>query len=175
MSKSTARGPRGRHPDLWRAEASRWVYAAFDSPYAKLLAYKHEREPGIEQAEVVEAAEVPDRTAAIALAHPYLDRHAAEAAGRTGLEVHVRPPEAELRDEGVYEVPAEIVAEARRLGLKGNVAAQIRRMVLDATLSIDGRANLQAGRYLLRVERDRVTWIAEADLARRRRRGGRST
>ena len=67
-------------------------------------------------------------------------------------------------------MPPETIAQARRLGLKGDVAAQIRRMVLEeATLSSDPRANLQAGRLLLRVERNQVTWIGPVDLPRRRR------
>ena len=98
-------------------------------PVRPLLASKHERGPGIEQGEELEAAEVPDRAAAIALAHQYLDKHAEEAAGRTSLEIHIRPPATELRDPELYEVPPEIVAQARRLGLKGDVAAQIKRMV----------------------------------------------
>ena len=111
--------------------------------YAQLLASKHERGPGIEQGEELEAAEVPDRAAAIALAHQYLDRHAEEAVGRTTLEVHIRPPARELRRPELYEVPPEVVAQARQLGLKGDVAAQIKRMVGEADLGIDQRGNLK--------------------------------
>ena len=63
----------------------------------------------------------------------------------------------------------ETVVQARKLGIKGDVVAQVRRMVLEATLSSDERGNLQAGRWLLRVERNRVTWIGPADLPRQRR------
>ena len=41
--------------------------------------------------------------------------------------------------------------------------------------STEGRANLQARGYLLRLERDVVTWIGETDTQRRHRRGKRST
>ena len=90
-----------------------------------------------------------------------------------GLEVHIRPPASELRDADLYEVPPEVVAQARRLGLKGDVAAQIRRMIVEADLSADGRDNLQARGYLLRIERGRVSWIGETDTQRQHRRGKR--
>ena len=95
--------------------------------------------------------------------------------GRTSLEVHIRPPARELRDADLYEVPPEVVAQARRLGLKGDVAAQIKRMVGEADLSTDGRGNLKTHQYLLRIERGVVTWIGETDTQRRHRRGKRST
>src|SRR3954470_17815945 len=153
MTTSTIESPSGRHRDLWRVEANRWFYSEFATAYARLLASRYERGPGIEQGEELEAAEVPDRAAAIALAHQYLDRHAEEAVGRTSLEVHIRPPANELRHAELYEVPAEVVAQARRLGLKGNVAAQIKRMVGEADLGIDERGNLKTHQYLLRIER----------------------
>ena len=175
MAKSTTESPSGRHPDLWRVEANRWVYSEFATPYARLLASKHERGPGLEQGEELEAAEVPDLDAAIVLAHEYLDRHAEEAVGRTSLEIHIRPPARELKDADLYEVPPEVVAQARRLGLKGDVAAQIKRMIQEADLTTDGRANLKTHQYLLRIERGVVTWIGETDTPRRHRRGKRST
>ena len=60
--------------------------------------------------------------------------------GRTSLEVHIRPPANELRHAELYEVPPEVVAQARRLGLKGNVAAQIKRMVGRPTSAPTGGA-----------------------------------
>ena len=76
MTKSTIESPSGRHRDLWRVEANRWIYSEHATPYEHLLASRCERGPGIEQGEEIEAAEVADRAAAIALAHQYLDRHA---------------------------------------------------------------------------------------------------
>ena len=76
MAKSTTESPSGRPPTLWRVEANRWVYSEYTTPYERLLASKHQRGPGIEQGEELEAVDVPDRAAAIALAHQYLDRHA---------------------------------------------------------------------------------------------------
>jgi hypothetical protein len=144
-------------------------------PYERLLARRYERGPGIEQGEEQEAAEVPDRAAAIALAHQYFDRHAEEAVGRMGLEIHIRPPAMQLRDTDLYEVPPAVVAQARRLGLKGSVAAQIRSLIQEADVSTDRRGNLQARGYLLRVERGVVTWIGETEAQRRHRCGKRST
>jgi hypothetical protein len=146
MAKSTIKSPSGRHRDLWRVEANRWIYSKLGSRYEQLLARKHDPVTGVQQGEELESADVPDRATAIALAHQYLDKHAEEAAGRAGLEIHIRPPEAELFDPKVYEVPPETVAQARRLGLKGDVTAQIRRMVLEeATLSSDlGRTSRPA-------------------------------
>ena len=151
MAKSTTESPSGRHRDLWRVEANRWVYSEYATPYERLLASKHQRGPGLEQGEELESADVPDRAAAIALAHQYLDRHAEEAVGRTSLEIHIRPPARELKDSSLYEVPPETVAQARRLGLKGDVAAQIKRMVVEADLTTDGRGNLKTHQYVLRI------------------------
>lgn len=104
MVKSTIESPSGRHPDLWRVEANRWVYSEYATPYERLLASKHQRGPGLEQGEEIEAADVPDRAAAIALAHQYLDKHAEEAMGRASFEVHIRPPARDLRHADLYEV-----------------------------------------------------------------------
>src|SRR3954468_12294668 len=102
MTKSTMESPSGRHRDLWRVEANRWIYSEFGSVYDLLLAKKGEMGPGDERGERVESADVPDRASAIALAHRYLDQHVEEAVGRTSLEIHVRPPETELKDPSTY-------------------------------------------------------------------------
>src|SRR3954463_11168771 len=169
MMKSTMESPSGRHRDLWRGEAVRWIYSEFGSVYDLLLAKKGEMGPGDERGERVESADVPDGAAAIALAHRYLDQHVEEAAGRMSLEIHIRPPETELQDLSAYVVPREIVERARELGVEGDIEAEVKRMARDAILCTHERANLQADLFFLRVERDRVVWIAKAEKPRRRR------
>ena len=172
--KSTTEGPSGRHPDLWRVDDNRWVYSEYATPYERLLARSYERVPGIEQGETLETADLPDRASAIELACEYIRRHAEEAVGRTTVDVRIAPPDFDRRGFH-YEVPPEVMAQARRLGLKGDVAAQIRSLIQEADVSSDGRGNLQACGYLLRIERGVVTWIGETDTQRRHRRGKRST
>ena len=125
--------------------------------------------PGDERGERVESTDVPDRASAIALAHRYLDRHMEEAAVRMSLEIHIRPPQTELKDLSAYTVPPEIVEQARELGVGGDVEAEVKRMARDAILCTHERANLQADLFFLRVERDRVVWMAKAEKPRRRR------
>ena len=43
MAKSTTESPSGRHRDLWRVEANRWIYSKFGSRYEQLLARKDDR------------------------------------------------------------------------------------------------------------------------------------
>ena len=67
------------------------MYSEFATAYARLLASRYERGPGIEQGETLETADLPDRASAIELACEYIRRHAEEAVGRTSLEVPPRP------------------------------------------------------------------------------------
>jgi hypothetical protein len=49
------------------------------------------------------------------------------------LEVHIHPPERELRDESLYQVSDEVLAQARQLGLEDDVEKQVQRMARDGT------------------------------------------
>src|SRR5919106_456028 len=124
---------RTRHPTMWVAEVLRWEFRAHESEYQRLLAKKGEKGPGVQLGETIARAEVPDRPYAIAIAHHLLDRHAEEAAGRMSLEVHVHPPERDVEDETAYKVPKEVLEQARRLGVEGDVEQQIKRMARDGT------------------------------------------
>jgi hypothetical protein len=150
---------RTRHPTLWTVDALRWEFREHESEYQRLLAKKGEKGPGVQLGETIDRAEVPDRPYAIAIAHHLLDRYAEEAAGRMSLEVHVHPPEQDVEDENAYKLTDEVLEQARKLGVEGDVEQQVRRMARDATPYTHPKANLRHGRFILKVEGNAVTWI----------------
>jgi hypothetical protein len=154
---------RTRHPTMWTTEALRWEFREHESEYQRLLARKGEKGPGVQLGETIERVEVPDRPFAIAIAHHLLDRHAQEAAGRMSLEIHVHPPEQDVEDENAYRVPQEVLEQARKLGIEGDVEAQIKRMARDATPHADPKANLRHGRFALKLEGNNVVWLGLAE------------
>jgi len=154
---------RTRHPTLWSVEVVRWEFRAHESEYQRLLAKKGEKGPGVQLGETIERVEVPDRAYAVAIGSYLVHRHAEEAAGRMSLEIHVHPPQQDVEDENAYRVTEEVLEQAKKLGVEGDVEAQIRRMARDATPHTDRRANLRHGRFVLRVEANDVVWIGLAE------------
>lgn len=128
-----------------------------------MLAKKGEKGSGVQLGQQIAVVDVEDREFAIAIAHHLLDRHAAEAAGRMSLEVHVHPPQQDVEAEDDYRVSDEVLEQARNLGLEGNVEQQIKRMARDGTPCTHPRANLRHRRFILKVEGNDVTWIGLAD------------
>ena len=163
MTAQKDKPERTRHPTQWTVEALRWEFREHRSEYERLLAKKGEKGPGVQLGERIERVEVPDRPFAIAIAHHLLERHAEEAAGRMSLEVHVHPPEQDVEDETAYKVSEEILEQARKLGIEGDVEQQVRRMARDGTPYTHPKANLRHGRFILKVEGNDVTWIGLAD------------
>ena len=155
---------RTRHPTLWTVQAVRWESRQHETEYQRLIAKKRDKAPGVQLGEPINTVEVPDRPFAIAVAHHLLDRRAEEAAGRMSLEVHIHPPEQDLGHESVYTVSDEVLEQARKLGIEGDVEHQVKVMARDATPFKD---HLRHGRYALRVEGNTVTWIALIDPPKR--------
>lgn len=127
------------------------------------MAKKREKGPGVQLGQQIAAVDVENRDLAIVIARHLLSRFAEEAAGRMSLEIHVYPPEKDLEDESVYVVPEEVLEQARKLGVEGDVEAQIKRMARDATPYTHPRANLRHGRFLLKVEGNDVVWLGPVD------------
>jgi hypothetical protein len=100
---------------------------------------------------------------AIAVARHFLDRFAEEAAGRMSLEIHIYPPEKDIEDERAYRVSEEVLEQARKLGVEGDVEQQVRRMARDATPYTHPKAGLRHGRFALKIEGNTVTWIGLVD------------
>ena len=151
--------PKSRGPSTTRIE--------HETEYDRLLAKKREKGPGVQLGQQIGAIDVEDREFAIAIAHHLLDRYAEEAAGRFSLEIHVHPPEQDLKDESAYVVREEVLEQARKLGVEGDdVEAQIKRMARDATPYTHPAANLRHGRFMLKVEGNDVTWIGQVDPSR---------
>ena len=154
---------RTRHPTQWTVEALRWEFREHGSEYQRLLARKGEKGPGVQLGERIERVEIPDRPFAIAIAHHLLDRHAQEASGRMSLEVHVHPPEQDVEDANAYRVPQEVLEQAQKLGVEGDVEQEVKRMARDGTPFTGPKANLRHGRFALMIEGNDVTWIGLAD------------
>lgn len=169
MSESKTRPERTRHPTLWTVEAVRWEFREHETEYDRLLAKKREKGPGVQLGQQIDRAEVPDRPYAVAIGRHLLDRHAEEAAGRMSLEIHIHPPEKDIEDESAYRVTEEVLQQARKLGIEGDVEQQIKRMARDGTPYTHPRANLRHGRFVLKVEGNDVVWLGLADLPGGRR------
>ena len=169
MTAPKEKPERTRHPTMWTTEALRWEFREHESESQRLLAKKGEKGPGVQLGERIERVEVPDRPFAIAIAHHLLDRHAEEAAGRMSLEVHVHPPERDVEDETAYRVSEEVLEQAKKLGIEGDVEAQIKRMARDGTAYTHPKGNLRHGRFLLKVEGNDVVWIGLAEPPRGRK------
>ena len=144
------------HPTHWTVAALRW---ALQSP-------EHELAIGQE----IETLHVADRELGAAVAHHLLDKHAYEAFGQTGLEIHIMPPAqmpsneepAGFRD---YKVSAETRKQARTLGIRGDVEARVARMARRAARFTHPMANLRYERFIMRVEGDTIAWIGIMDAA----------
>ena len=140
-----------------------WEFREHASEYQRLLARKREKGPGVQLGERIDRAEVPDRPNAVAIAHRLLDRYAEEAAGRMSLEIHVHPPEKDIEDESAYRVTDQVLEQAHKLGVEGDVEQQVKRMARDGTPYTHPKANLRHGRFILKVEGNDVTWIGLVD------------
>ena len=140
-----------------------WEFREHASEYQRLLARKREKGPGVQLGERIDRAEVPDRPKAVAIAHHLLDRYAEEAAGRMSLEIHVHPPEKDIEDESAYRVTDQVLEQAHKLGVEGDVEQQVKRMARDGTPYTHPKANLRHGRFILKVEGNDVTWIGLVD------------
>jgi hypothetical protein len=153
-------------------EAVRWEFRKHATEHERLLAENDEEGPGVQLGQRIAGADVEDREFAIAIAHHFLDRYAEEAANRMSLEVHLHPPLRDVEDENAYKVTDEVLEQARKLGIEGDVEQQVKRMARDGTqYYTHPRANLRRGRFILKVEGNDVVWIGLADSPR----GGRKT
>jgi hypothetical protein len=164
MAAPKKRAERTRHPTLWTAEVLRWEFRMHANEQERLQAEKGEEDPGVQLGQRIAGVDVEDREFAIAIAHHFLDRFAEEAAGRMSLEIHIHPPEKDVEDEGAYRVTDEVLEQARKLGVEGDVEQQVKLMARDGTHDYTHRkANLRHGRFILRVEGNDVVWLGVLD------------
>ena len=68
-----------------------------------------------------------------------------------------------MEDENAYRVPEDVLEQARKLGVEGDVEQAVKRMARDGTPYTHPKANLRHGRFALNVEANTVTWIGLAD------------
>ena len=148
------------NPTQWTVAARRWT---LESP---------EQELAIGQD--IQIVEVADRELAVAIAHHLLDKHAHQAIGKMSLEIHVLPPQQSPKEPsgfGDYKVSAEARKQAQTLGIRGDVEAKVARMARHAAPFTHPMGNRRFERFIMRVEKDIVTWIGinDADSSRRKR------
>jgi hypothetical protein len=151
--------PKG-NPTLWTVAARRWT---LDSP---------EQELAIGQD--IETLEAPDRELAVAIAHHLLDKHAHQAFGAASLEIYVMPPQQAPEEPSgfrQYKVSPEARKQAQTLGIRVDVEAKVARMARLAAAITHPTANRRFERFLMRVEKDTVTWIGLNDAGSSRRKG----
>ena len=154
MTKPAKRDQTSGHPTLWTVAALRW---SVESP-------EHELAIGQE----IESLQVSDRELAVAIGHHLLDKHAHEAFGKTGLEVHIVPPAQMPSDKEPsgfrhYNVSAEARKQAQTLGVRGDVETRVARMARRAARFTHPIANLRYQRFIMRAEKDAITWIGIKD------------
>ena len=154
MTDSHKKARPNGNPTLWTVAALNW---ALQSP-------EHELAIGQE----LETVQVSDRELAVAIAHHLLDKHAHEAFGKTGLEIHLVPPAQMPSDKEPsgfrhYKVSDEARKQAQTLGIRGDVEARIARMARQAARFTHPMANLRYQRFIMRVEKDTITWIGIKD------------
>jgi hypothetical protein len=158
MTKPPKHDRPSANPTLWTVVARRWT---LENP---------EQELAIGQD--IQTLEVGDRELAVAIAHHLLDKHAHEAFGNVSLEVHVLPPEQAPKEPSGfrhYKVSAEARKQAQALGIRGDVEAKVARMARHAAPFTHPTANRRFERFIMRVEKDTVTWIGINDAASARR------
>jgi hypothetical protein len=163
MAQPKNRPERTRHPTLWTVEALRWEFREHESEYRRLLAKKGEKGPGVTLGQQIAAVDVEDREFAVAVAHHFLDRYCEEAAGRMSFEIHIHPPEKDIEDENAYRISDEVLEQARKLGLEGDVKQQVKRMAKEGTPYTHPRANVRHGGFILKVKGNDVVWLGLAD------------
>ena len=154
MMKSPKLDRPSDNPTLWTVTALRWA----------LENLEHEVAIG----EEIESVEVPDRELAVAIAHHLLDKHAHEAFGKTGLEIRIVPPAQMPSDNEAsgfrhYNVSAEARNQAQTLGIRGDVETRVARMARHAARFTHPMANLRYQRFIMRAEKDTITWIGIKD------------
>ena len=164
--------PRTRHTKMWTVQAVRWEFREHESEYQRVLAKKGEKGPGVQLGETIATVDVEDRALAIVIGRHFLHRFAEEAAGRMSLEIHIHPPGKDLGDENVYAVSAEVLEQARALGIEGDVEHRVKVMARDATPFTHPKWRLRHGRYALRIEGNTVTSITLIDPPKGRGKSG---
>jgi hypothetical protein len=170
MAAPKKRLERTRHTTLWTVEAVRWEFRKHETERERLLAEKGEEGPGVQLGQRIAGADVEDREFAVAIGHHFLDRFAEEAAGRMSLEVHLHPPLRDVEDENAYKVTDEVLEQARKLGIEGDVEQQVKRMARDGTpYHAHRRANLRHGSFALKVQANDVVWLGWVEPPGRRR------
>jgi hypothetical protein len=154
MTTSHKQDRPGGNPTLWTVAALKWSFEA------------SEEKPAI--GEEIETVEIPDRELAVAIAHHLLDKHAHEAIGKIGLEVHVAPPKQPASNKEPsgfrqFKVSAEARKQAQTLGIRGDIEARVARMTRIAAHFTHPQANRRFQRFIMRVEHGTVTWIGLID------------
>lgn len=152
----------------WTADAVVWNRGLPQSRYGRLLARRTERPEVTALGKIIASAQVPDREAALAAAHKFLDEFAGEVHGAMSIAIEISAPEQAVEDEQQarlrsFRVSPEAMEQAKGLGLRGDIEGHLQGVAFYSEPYAHPRANRRWGNFIIRLENLTVTWVAFAD------------
>jgi hypothetical protein len=152
----------------WTTDVVLWDSDIPQSRYGRLLARKTERPDVTALGEIIATVQVPDRKAAIAAGHRFLEEFAHEAHGARSIEVHISAPEQTVEEEREawlrsYKVTPEAMEHAKALGIRGDVERYLQSIAFHSEGYDHPRANRRYGNVLIRLEGLIVSWVEIVD------------
>jgi hypothetical protein len=152
----------------WTTDVGRWHRDLPQSRYSRLLARKTERPDVPALGEIIATAQLPDREAAVAAGHRFLDEFVGEVHGAMSIAIEISAPEQAVEEEREarlrsYEVTPEAMEQAKALGLSGDIERRLQNVALYSQPFAHPRANRRYGDLIIRLEKLTVTWVGLAD------------
>ena len=152
----------------WTTDVVLWDSDTRESLYYRVLGKRTERPQLTALGEIIATAQVPDREAAVAAAHKFLDEFAGEVCGARSVEVHISAPEQAVEEERharlrSYKVSPEAMEQAKALGLRGDVEGHLQSVAFYSEPYTHPRANRRYGNLIVRLQGLVVSWVGFAD------------
>jgi hypothetical protein len=152
----------------WTTDVVVWNSDTRRSLYYRVLGKRTERPQLTALGEIIATAQVPDREAAVAAAHRFLDEFAGEVRGAMSVAIEIAAPEQAVEDERQarlrsYKVSPEAMEQAKALGMRGDVEWELKGIAFHSEPYTHPRANRRYGNLIIRLEGLTVTWVGCAD------------
>jgi hypothetical protein len=166
-SKPTAK-PRRFNWRRWTTDVVLWDTETRGSLHSRILGKRTERPQLTALGEIIATAQVPDRQAAVAAAHRFLDEFAGEVHGAMSIGIEIAAPEQAVEDERQarlrsYKVTREAIEQAKALGLRGDVEWELKGMAFHSEPYAHPRGNRRYRNLILRLEGRTLIGVALAD------------
>jgi hypothetical protein len=120
-------------------------------------------QPKLAISDEIESVQVPDRELAVVIGHELLDRYANEPFAEMSIGVIIMPPQEVESDFRHYKVSTDACKQARMLGIRGRVEAQIAYMARHAAPLTHPKANWRFNEFIMGIEGKTVTWLGVLD------------